>query len=190
MNIYFLIIIIMALVGGIPISIYNNIIQRFNVVKQSWADILTQQRQKDQTLPKLIDLLKEHKEFEQDILTKVTELRSAIKKLDTSEEFDTSAIKNIQEKSQGVMNGINATFEAYPELKSTSLFKQVMTEISEQEENVAASIKIFNSNVQSYNTGIEIFPNSLVNNLLLKKERINEFTDSDALKSFEYRPNF
>ncbi len=179
-----------ALLFGVPISIYNGIIQRFNVVKQSWADIMTQQRQKEQTLPKLIDLLNEHREFEEEVLTKVTKLRSAIKQLDKSEDFDINVIKDVQDKSKDVINGINAIFEAYPKLKSTSLYTQVMIEISEQEENVAASIKIFNSNVQSYNTGIEIFPNALVNNLLLKKERINEFTDSDAVQTFEYKPNF
>ena len=171
------------------ISINNNIISRFNAAKQAWADILVQERQKEKVLPKLTSLLKEHQEFEQGLLTKVTELRSALGGMANSNEFDTDVLRDIQQKSDSLMGGIKATFEAYPELKSSELFKQVMSEISEQEENVGASICIFNSNVQAHNTGIEVFPNSLINSQMTKKDRINEFTDKDVTDLFDYKPN-
>ncbi|GIA99724.1 TPA: LemA family protein [Vibrio cholerae] len=65
-----------------------------------------------------------------------------------------------------------------------------MSEIADQEENVGASIRIYNSNVKAHNTGIEVFPNNFVNSKITKKKLVNEFSDSSALNSFEYKPDF
>ncbi|NOI31801.1 LemA family protein [Vibrio coralliilyticus] len=183
------ILVILAVVALFVIIINNSIIQRFNRVKQSWEDVLVSERQKLRILPRLDNLLKEHKTFEEAILKDVTKLRSAINKLNDAKEFDTESLADVQAASKRLAGGINATFEAYPELKSSQLFSQVMSEITEQEENVGASIRIFNSNVQAHNTGIEVFPNNLVNQVITRKERINGFTDTDASKEIEYTPN-
>lgn len=172
------------------VFINNAIIERFNRVKQSWEDVLVSERQKLRVLPRLDELLKEHENFEESILTEVTKLRSAIVQLNNANTFDTDSLAKVQDISKRLTGGINATFEAYPELKSSQLFSQVMSEITEQEENVGASIRIFNSNVQAHNTGIEVFPNNLVNQMITKKDPINGFTDTEAAKQVEYSPGF
>ncbi len=54
--------------------------------------------------------------------------------------------------------------ENYPDLKASQLYNNLMSEISEQQENIgAAPIRIFNQNVEDFNNGIEVFPNSLIN---------------------------
>ena len=65
-----------------------------------------------------------------------------------------------------------------------------MREIAEQQENIGAAIRIFNQNVESFNNGIEIFPNSLVNSMLNKKSKLNTFNDTEAEAGFDYKPNF
>jgi LemA protein len=65
-----------------------------------------------------------------------------------------------------------------------------MREIAEQQENVGAAIRIFNQNVEDFNNGIEQFPNSVINNMLNKKEKLNTFRDEEAESGFEYKPNF
>lgn len=181
--------VILAVIALFVIITNNSIIQRFNRVKQSWEDVLVCERQKLRILPRLDGLLKEHKNFEESILTEVTKLRSAIDKLNDAKEFDTESLADVQAASKRLTGGINATFEAYPELKSSQLFSQVMSEITEQEENVGASIRIFNSNVQDHNTGIEVFPNNLVNQVVTRKKSIDGFADSNLSNEFEYKPN-
>ncbi|WP_299998540.1 LemA family protein [uncultured Cedecea sp.] len=61
--------------------------------------------------------------------------------------------------------------------------------LSEQQQNISAAIRIFNRNVEDFNNGIEVFPNSLVNGLLNKKHKLDTFNDSQADSGFEYRPD-
>src|SRR4029079_12123682 len=54
--------------------------------------------------------------------------------------------------------------EQYPELRATENFQQLTRNLSELEDEIQASRRIYNSNVQAYNTKIQIFPNSVVAN--------------------------
>lgn len=170
-------------------AIHNSIIKKYNTVKQAWADVLAQERQVLKILPKLNELLESHANYEKSTLVEVTQLRSSINKLNDGE-INTSALSEVQDLNKKVRSGFNATFEAYPELKQSDLYKNLMAETTEQEENVGASIRIFNSNVNRFNTGIEVFPNSMVNSIFTQKTSVAEFTDSDAADEIEYKPEF
>ena len=52
--------------------------------------------------------------------------------------------------------------ENYPELRATENFQQLQRDLSEIEDEIQASRRIYNSNVQSYNTRIQVFPNSMI----------------------------
>ena len=49
-----------------------------------------------------------------------------------------------------------------PELRASENFRQLQEELSNTEAQIAAARRIYNGNVQSYNTKIQIFPNSLL----------------------------
>ena len=54
--------------------------------------------------------------------------------------------------------------EQYPDLRATENFQQLSRNLSEIEDEIQAARRIYNSNVQAYNTKIQIFPNSIVAN--------------------------
>ena len=54
--------------------------------------------------------------------------------------------------------------ENYPDLRATENFQRLQADLNEIEDEIQASRRIYNSNVQSYNTKIQIFPNSVVAN--------------------------
>lgn len=54
--------------------------------------------------------------------------------------------------------------EQYPDLRATENFQQLQQQLSELEDEIQASRRIYNSNVQSYNTKIQQFPMSIVAN--------------------------
>ncbi len=62
------------------------------------------------------------------------------------------------------LGGLRVVAEQYPELRATENFQQLSRNLSELEDEIQASRRIYNSNVQSYNTKIQIFPNSIVAN--------------------------
>lgn len=170
------------------IVIYNGIIKRMNAVARAWADVVVQERQKNNVIPALEKIATEYKEYEASIMAQVTALRSSLKRLDTHE-VDLGTLAETRNKTQSLLSGLYAVAENYPALKASDLFRNLMTEITEQQENVGAAVRIFNRNVEEFNNGIETFPNSLVNGLFNKKKKLDTFSDSQAESGFEYRPN-
>ena len=185
---WWILLIVVAVVAIIVIGIYNGIIRRANAVERAWANVITQERQKNKIIPHLESVVKDYKEFEQGTLTKVTELRGALQGLD-SDRIDTKQLQQAEAKTSELLKSINVTVEAYPELKASETFQKLMREITDQQDNIGAAIRIFNQNVEDFNNGIEVFPNSLVNGMLNRKEKVATFSDSEAEQGFEYKPN-
>ena len=95
----------------------------------------------------------------------------------------------LEQLASSLLQGLKVTVEAYPELKASDVYLKVMAEISEQQEQIAAAIRIFNQNVEDFNNGIQMFPGSLVNSFLNKKSKVETFSDSQASSGFDYKPN-
>jgi len=69
-----------------------------------------------------------------------------------------------EEKLSGALTELRAVAENYPTLRATENFQQLSRELSQLEDEIQASRRIYNSNVQSYNTTIQQFPASIVAN--------------------------
>ena len=65
-------------------------------------------------------------------------------------------------KQDRALTDIRAVAEAYPDLKSNAIFKQLQVQISDENEHFAASKRMYNSNVSQYNKAIVEFPASIV----------------------------
>lgn len=170
------------------VYIYNRIVARMNAVARSWADVVVQERQKNNVLPTLEKIAAEYKEYETAIMTHITELRASLKRLNSGE-MDFKALSTAQNNTASLLNGLYAVAESYPTLKASDLYRDLMAEITEQQENIGAAIRIFNRNVEDFNNGIEMFPHSVVNVLFNKKHKLSTFTDTEAAGGFEYRPD-
>lgn len=169
------------------IVINNGIIARRNMVKRSWADVVTYERQKNETLPALEKEAANYKEHEQTLLADITALRSAIGKASRGD-VDTDSLAQIEAATSQLMSSFNVAVEAYPDLKMADVTMSLMKEISELQDNVAAAISIFNANIESFNTGIQIFPNSLINGLMAKEKPFKPFENEAATTSLGYSP--
>lgn len=175
-----------ALVLVVVVIIYNGIITRMNAVERGWANVITQERQKNKMIPHLEQVTEQFKHHEMGLQSSIAELRSGLARLQPGT-IDTAALQQVEGSTQKLMQGLTIAVEAYPELKASEIFNNLMREIAEQQENIGAAIRIFNQNVEDFNNGIEVFPNSLVNSLLNKKTRVTPFHDSEAEAGFEYK---
>lgn len=179
----------LALVALAVIMIYNGIITRKNAVQRAWAGVVTQERQKNKILPELEKIVSEHKEFETQVLSDITKLRSGLTQLNDGD-INPQGLGDIEKLMKSVSSGIQVTMEAYPDLKTVTPMTNLMKEIAEQQENIGAALRIFNQNVEAFNSGIEVFPNNLVNSMLNKEQLIAVFYDDEASAGFDYKPNF
>ncbi len=180
---------IMAILVIYIIATHNGIISYYNACQRAWADVITQELQKNRLLPTLEKMVEEYKIHEADVLQNVTKLRSALNNI-SPEDTDISALKKVNEQSKALLSNIHIVAENYPELKASEIYQSFMREISELERNIAASLRIFNANVEKFNVKIEVFPNVLINNWFTHKARLNVFTDETAANNFDYKPNF
>ncbi|HFS8929305.1 TPA: LemA family protein [Pseudomonas aeruginosa] len=179
---------VVALVVLSTIGLYNGIIGGHNRAQRAWSDVLAFERAKTKVLEALLEQAKLFKEYESKVVETVTRLRSAISGL--PKEANGDALETVERETKELLGGLRVAFEAYPDLKASEVVNSLMREISEKQDNVAASITIFNREVERFNNAIQMFPGSLVNSFLNKKTAINPFTDEAASAGFEYRPNF
>lgn len=179
---------VVAVIVIAVIVMYNSIVAGYEKVKQAWADVLTQENQKQKILPKLEEALKGYEGLEERLQTKITELRSGTSNL-SPENIDVSHLKTLENQSNSLMKSLQLTVEDYPDLKASDLYKSFMQEITEQQENVGAALRIFNHNVQSHNTSIQSFPLNLVNGTMNKKPVVDMFTEQNAAESVGFTPN-
>lgn len=172
----------------IGLVIYNGIISRMNAVERGWANVITQERQKNKIIPHLEKVVEDYKLYEGPVQEKITALRTALGNL-SADNVDTCGLAEAEQVSKSLMQGLQIAVENYPDLKASQAYNNLMQEIAEQQENIGAAIRIFNQNVEDFNNGIEVFPNSLINDWFNRKQKVAVFTDAEAQSEFEYSPN-
>ena len=69
-----------------------------------------------------------------------------------------------EQNLSAALANLRAVAENYPQLRATENFQRLQASLAEIEDEIQASRRIYNSNVQSYNTKIQVFPNSIVAN--------------------------
>jgi LemA protein len=138
------------------ISLYNNLVQIKHGVSKAWANIDVLLKQRHDELPKLVEVCKQYKQFEQQTLQRVIAARSQVQTAREGQDIDALG------KAEGVLrtsvSGLFAVAEAYPELKSNEHFMQLQTRITGLENGIADRREVYNESVNIYNVGIEQFP--------------------------------
>ena len=138
---------------------YNGMIRARNMVDQGWSGIDVQLKRRHDLIPNLVEAVKGYAAHEQQTLQAVTDARAGA--VSASGPVASGAAEGVLGQALG---RLLAVAEAYPQLRATENFQQLSRNLSELEDEIQASRRIYNSNVQSYNTDIEQFPGSIIAN--------------------------
>jgi LemA protein len=157
MTVVLIIVGVVLLLGLIFILIRNSIVGSRNRVDEAWSGIDVQLKRRHDLVPNLVETVKGYAQHEQKTFENVTKARAEAMKA----EGPAQASQAEGMLSQALL-GLRAVAEQYPDLRATENFQQLSRNLSELEDEIQASRRIYNSNVQSYNTKIQIFPNSIV----------------------------
>ncbi|MDD5181220.1 MAG: LemA family protein [Gallionellaceae bacterium] len=149
---------IVILIYGI--SLYNNLVQVKHAVSKAWANIDVLLKQRHDELPKLIEVCKQYKQFEQSTLQKVIEARSQVQS--ARENQNIPALGQAEGALRASIGSLFAVAEAYPELKTNEQFMQLQTRITGLENGIADRREFYNDAVNINNVAIEQFPAALV----------------------------
>jgi len=137
----------------------NSIIAARNRVDESWSGIDVQLKRRHDLVPNLVETVKGYAEHEQQVFEKATKARAEA--MSAQGVGDTA---QAEQKLTGALTDLRAVAENYPTLRATENFQQLSRELSQLEDEIQASRRIYNSNVQAYNTDIEQFPGSIIAN--------------------------
>src|SRR4051812_44400600 len=159
MVIAIVIVVLVVLMAIIYISIRNGMIGSRNRVDEAWSGIDVQLKRRHDLVPNLVETVKGYAEHEQQVFTNVTQARAAA--MSSTGVGDTSQAEGQLSRA---LTDLRAVAENYPTLRATENFQQLTRNLSEIEDEIQASRRIYNSNVQAYNTKIQVFPNSVIAN--------------------------
>ncbi|MCW2989251.1 MAG: hypothetical protein JWM24_2189 [Solirubrobacterales bacterium] len=137
----------------------NSIISSRNRVDESWSGIDVQLKRRHDLVPNLVETVKGYAEHESQTFEKTTKARAEA--MAAQSVGDTA---QAEQKLTQALAEVKAVAENYPTLRATENFQQLSRNLSELEDEIQASRRIYNSNVQSYNTDIEQFPGSIIAN--------------------------
>lgn len=139
------------------ISTRNGIIAQRNRVDESWSGIDVQLKRRHDLVPNLVETVKGYATHEQQVFEEVTKARAEAMKAESVE-----ATASAESGLNRSLADLRAVAEQYPDLRATENFQQLSRNLSELEDEIQASRRIYNSNVQAYNTKIQQFPASFV----------------------------
>ena len=160
------------------VSLYNNLVQLKHAVAKAWANIDVLLKQRHDELPKLVEVCKQYKQFEQETLQRVIAARSQVQA--AREGQDIAALGKAEGMLRMGLGSIFAVAEAYPELKANEHFMQLQTRITGLENGIADRRELYNESVNIYNVGIEQFPAVLIANMFAFSDKpLLEFSSAE-----------
>ena len=72
---------------------------------------------------------------------------------------------DVNTKLSGFLSKLIAVSESYPELKANENFKNLASELSSLEEDIAMSRKYYNGTVREYNNFLQYFPTNIIGSM-------------------------
>ena len=148
---------VLLLIGLIFVLIRNSIIGSRNRVDEAWSGIDVQLKRRHDLVPNLVESVKGYATHERETFEKVTQARAAA--MQAQGPAQASQAEGMLSQALG---GLRVVAEQYPQLRATENFQELTRNLAELEDEIQASRRIYNSNVQSYNTKIQVFPNSVI----------------------------
>lgn len=139
------------------VGVYNSLVRRRVQVQDAWAQIDVQLKRRYDLIPNLVNAVKGYMGHERTVLENVTRARQQA--VDVSGIADKAQAENILTQA---LRQLFAVAENYPDLKANQNFLQLQEEISSTENKIAFSRQFYNDTVRDYNTGLQVFPQSLV----------------------------
>ncbi|MBI2128606.1 LemA family protein [Candidatus Woesearchaeota archaeon] len=157
---------VVLLLLGWFVGSYNRLVTLNNNVDNKWAQVETQYQRRIDLIPNLINTVKGYLTYEQQTLTKITELRTQWQNAKTvAEKVDTA------NQIEGALKTIFAVAENYPDLKASQNFLALQDELANTENKVAVERQRYNDAVKDINIAVQKFPTNVVAGIFGFKQR-------------------
>jgi LemA protein len=141
------------------IGIYNGLIQRRLRIDEAFAQIEVQLKRRHDLIPNLVNAVKGYMQFEQKVLTDVTNARAAAVAAGAQ---GPAAQAQAENALTGTLRSLFAVVENYPELKANQNVLELQEQLTTTENQISFSRQHYNATVLDYNTSIATVPNNFI----------------------------
>lgn len=160
------------------VTLYNGLVNVKHNVAKAWANIDVLLKQRHDEIPKLVEVCKQYREFEQETLEKVIRARSLVH--EARQQQNIGALGPAESMLRSSLGNLFAIAEAYPDLKANENFLQLQARISQLESAIADRRELYNETVNINNVRIEQFPDNLIARLgSFPPAKMLEFSDAE-----------
>lgn len=175
---YFIIGITALLLLVYGIILYNGLVQVKHNVSKAWANIDVILKQRYDELPKLIEVCKQCRDFEQSTLLRLVDARTDAQVARQNQ--DIARLSIAEGKMQKGLQHLFAVAESYPTLQTNQNFLQLQKSITDLESSLADRRELYNESVNINNIRIEQFPDIIIAKLLsFKMHQLLETTPTE-----------
>ena len=157
------------------ISLYNRLVALRQNRENAFSDIDVQLKQRYDLVPQLVETVKGYASHEKSVFENVTAARAGISQSAATDE------RLVAEKKLGnALMNMFAVAENYPALKADVNFQNLMAELSDIENKIAAARRFFNNATSELNTAVQQFPSNMIAGPFgFKTETFYEDTSTD-----------
>jgi LemA protein len=184
MNIVWIILGIIIVLGLAVVGMYNSLIRLKNRVDEAWSDIDVQLKRRYDLIPNLVETVKGYAAHEKETFEQVVKARSAA--MQAQQTGDAKQQAEAENALSATLKTIFALAENYPELKANQNFLELQKELEDTENKIQAARRFYNGNVRDFNTKLQVFPTNIIARWLGFKPRdyfeIKEEKEREAVK--------
>ncbi len=157
------VVVIVAILAVVVVSMYNGLVQSNVKAQEAWSGITVQLKRRTDLIPNLVEAVKGYAAHESGVFEKVTEARAAV--AGAAENSPAAAAKADGELTSA-LKSLFAVAENYPDLKASSNFLDLQSQVTDTEDKISASRRFYNSAVNDFNTKRQVFPTNIFAGML------------------------
>jgi LemA protein len=152
-----IVVVVLVLLAGFVVGIYNTLIRRRNQVDNAWSQIDVQLKRRHDLIPNLVETAKGYMKHERETFEAITKARGQAMGARTVSEAS---------KAEGALGEALSKFmlvvENYPDLKANQNFLALQEELTSTENKIAFARQNYNDQVLFFNNKIQMFPSNIV----------------------------
>ena len=144
------------------VATINRFVRLREHLRESWADIDVELKRRYDLIPNLVETVKGYARHEEEVLTRVVELRN----LAVASQGDASSQAKDESNLLMGLKQVFALAEGYPELKANRNFLELQKQLALTEDRIAAARRFYNGNARTLNVLRESLPTNLIANAM------------------------
>jgi LemA protein len=153
----FIVLVLVAVLAGWVIGLYNGLVRLRNQAKNAWAQIDVQLKRRYDLIPNLVETAKGYLKHERETLEAVIKARQMA--IDASSIQDKIAAENVLTSS---LRSLMMVSEAYPDLKANQTMLSLQEELTSTENKIGFARQFYNDSATEFRNRCQMFPSNIV----------------------------